>query len=623
MFRILFCLCLMHGVVFADNVMRVDVDATQIARHLLRSTVFLPSKPGPFSFRHPEWIPGIHGPSEQIRNIGGLNVFDAQGKKIEWQRDAEQLNQFHVVVPEFSDHIRIDLTYLANQPTRVSTGVDSFGNSDVLAINLNTCVLYPDREDLRKLPVDFCVTIPQGFQFATALRDAEPAGDHKYKFARTTLETLVDSPLIAGRNYRQLSVSTDGFPDVRYHFVSESAKALEFEDQQAAYYKNLMSEAYALFGGAPFPSYDFLVVCSDTIPGMGLEHHESSLNGVKEGALTEENELKGRSVYLLAHELVHAWCGKYRRPAGMYRSDYHTPKKTGELWIYEGLTQYLGQVLTARAEFLTFDEHLERTAGRVGYLANRSGRSWRPLEDTAIAAHTLRGGSPSWTDLRRSQDYYDEGAFFWLEADSIIRTQSNGERNLDNFCQNFFAFDEEFPKVKPFEMAEVISILNGMADYDWEGLIQRRIRMAQTELSLEGIRTSGYEFTLAPEKPDYVTLRENDREYIAAEFSLGLSIKNDGEVNAVVPASIADKADLANGMKILGVNGLKFNAKRFHTALEDSLTDGKVSLLIEEGEAYRVVELPYRGGPKYPALRQMEGQDDLFRAICAPRTKPK
>lgn len=603
----------------AADVVRIDVDATQIARHLLRSTIHFSAKPGAFSFRHPEWIPGIHGPSEQIRNIGGLKVFASDGTKLEWQRDASQLTRFSVNVPQGCDGVRVELTYLANQPTRVSTGVDSYGNADLLAINMNTCVVYRDDEDLRATPVDLSIKLPDNYRFATALRRAEsPDGDTCF-FERTTFETLVDSPLIAGRNYRRFDVSSGDFPEARYHFVSESAKALEFDEQHGELYKNLMTEAYALFGSAPFEAYDFLVVCSDNVPGMGLEHHESSLNAVPEGTLTEGDKIKGRAVYLLAHELVHAWCGKYRRPAGMYRSNYHTPKRTSELWIYEGLTQYLGQVLTARAGMLTFDEHRERTASRVGYLANRSGREWRPLEDTAISAYTLRGGSASWTDLRRSQDYYDEGAFFWLEADSIIRAQSNNRRSLDDFCRKFFAYDKNFPKVKPFELVEVVSILDGLANFDWNGLIRRRIRMPQTELSLEGLRTAGYEFNLVPEKPDSIALREKELKYISAEFSLGLSIKDDGEIS-VVPNSVADKANLADGTRIIGVNGMKLTAKRLETALEQTLTTGNIELLVEEGDAYRIVDVEYDGGPRYPALEHMDGQRDIFRAICAPRT---
>ena len=602
----------------AADPMRVEIDTSQIARHLLRSKVTLPAKPGAFSFRHPEWIPGIHGPSEQIRNIGGLEVFDAAGKKLTWQRDPKELTLFHVDVPS-GDHIVIELLYLANQPSRVSTGVDSFGNSDVLAINLNTCIVYPNGADLRELPIECSVKFPKDFQFATALRGATPAGENTFRFESTTVETLVDSPMIAGRNYRKLEVKVPKFPDTRYHFVSESAKALEFDEDYAKCYESLMKEAYELFGSAPYSAYEFLVVCSDKIPGMGLEHHESSLNGIDQDAVTDENKRKGRAAYLLGHELVHAWCGKYRRPAGMYRQDYHTPKQTGELWIYEGLTQYLGQVLTARAGFLSFDEHRQRIAYRVGGLAKRSGRSWRPLEDTAIAAYTLRGGSASWTDLRRSQDYYDEGAFFWLEADSLIRRQSKGKLSLDDFCKKFFAYDKEFPKVKPFELAEIVEVLNGLVEYDWAGLIERRIRTAAPELSLEGLRSAGYDFELVAEKSEYLKQREGDSESIYATFSIGLvAAKKDGAIIAVVPNSVADKAGLADDMKLLGVNGMKFNAKRFEAAIEDSTESGKIELLIEENDAYRVVSLEYDGGPKYPAFVRLEGTEDWFGAICSP-----
>lgn len=614
-----FFLSVVEQHVLAEAVMRVEVDTTEISRHLLKSKIYLPAKPGKLAFRHPEWIPGIHGPSEQIRNIAGLHVYDASGNKLIWQRDPNQLTRFLVEVPH-GDHVIVELVYLANQPTRVSTGVDSFGNADVLAINMNTCIVYPDDTDLRELLVDASVKVPAGFEFATALRGAQPDGANKYKFNRTTVETLVDSPFIAGRNYRKLEVLVPEFPDTRYHFVSESAKALDFDDDWAGYYRKLMVEAYALFGSAPFEAYDFLVVCSDQVPGMGLEHHESSLNGIDERALTDEAKKKGRAVYLLGHELVHAWCGKYRRPAGMYRGDYHTSKTTGELWIYEGLTQYLGQVLTARAGFLTFDEHKQRVATRVGYLANRAGRSWRPLEDTAIAAYTLRGGSPNWTDLRRSQDYYDEGAFFWMEVDSILRQTSNGRLSLDDFCKKFFAFDSEFPKVKPFEVAEIVSILNGLAKYDWKGLIERRIRTAGPELSLEGIRKSGYDFTLVAEKPDYIKSSESSREAISAEYSVGLVIKKKGgDISSVTPNSVSDQAGLAGDMKILGVNGMKFSGKRFEEALADSQSTGKIELLLEEGEAYRVVELKYDGGPRYPSLKSIDGQADLFLQICSPK----
>ena len=613
---------LVGQVASAEKAMRVDVDTTQMPRHLLHSSIYLPAPAGSFAFWYPEWIPGIHGPSEQIRNIGGLSVSTEEGQELRWRRDPAHLNRFEVQVPHDTT-LRVDLTYIANQPTRVSTGVDSYGNSSVVVVNFNTCIVYPEGADLRKLPVDVRVKLPDEFQFATPLssmtEEDDAASPDWNVFATTTVETFVDSPLIASRNYRRLDTEVAGQPPVRYHFVSESAKALEFDQTQADRYRQLVAEAYRLFGGAPFSHYDFLVICSDRIPGLGLEHHESSLNAVKERDVVDEEKRKGRSVYLLPHELAHAWCGKYRRPVGMYRSDYHHPKQTGELWIYEGLTQYLGHVLTVRAGLLTFEEHLARTAGRIGYLSNRSGRSWRPLEDTAVAAYTLRGGSQSWNDLRRNQDYYDEGAFFWMEADATIRRQSGGERSLDDFCRAFFAWDQAHPKVKPFRLEEIVKTLNDTTPYDWAGLIKRRIQLAHPEFSLEGLRKTGYQFSFVAEKPDYVSQRETDRKYISAEYSLGLIIDEDGQITSVVPGSPADRAGLADHLKILGANDLKFSAKRLHDALKDAESSGEISLLTEEGEAFHTFVVPYRGGPRYPAIQRIDGQQDVLGEICRPR----
>jgi predicted metalloprotease with PDZ domain len=498
--------------------------------------------------------------------------------------------------------------------------VESYGNADLVVVNFNTCIFYPEGSDLRQLAITARVKLPTGFQMASPLA-FHGANENWQEFETTTVETLVDSPMIASRNYRRLEVDVPGFPPTRYHFVSESARALNFGDDQLRHYEQLMAEAAACFGGAPFQSYDFLVVCSDRVPKLGLEHHACSLNSIEEEATVDADKRKGSSVYLLGHELVHAWCGKYRRPAGMYTTDFHTPKATDGLWVYEGLTQYLGHILTVRAGFLTFEEHLERTAERIGYLANRSGRQWRALEDTAIAAHTLRGGSHSWNDLRRNQDYYDEGAFFWMEADAIMRKQSQGKHSLDDFCKKFFAYDPRYPKVKPFEIAEIVSILSELVPHDWSGAIQRRIRSPQPEFSLQGLRTAGYQFEFTPEKSSYLKLRETEREYISAEFSLGLTLKNDGQISSVIPDSPADQARLADHLKVIGVNDMKFTAKRLQEALEAAKLSGEIELLTEEGERFRRTTVSYRGGPKFATLKRIDGEADIYREICRSQIK--
>jgi predicted metalloprotease with PDZ domain len=599
------------------------VDATSVSRHLLRSTLTFAVEPGELALWFPKWIPGIHGPGEQIGNVAGLEITTAAGESLAWRRDPEDLYRFLIDIPDGVDSVDVRLTYIANQPSPISIGVDTHGNANALELNFNTCLLYRDGVPASEQPVEISVRLPEDWQHGTALLEKRGhPEDGWHHFEPVSFETAVDSPLIAGRNYRNLKIDTPGFPPAEAHFVAEQARSLNFDDELADRYRRLFAEAAQLFGGAPFERYDLLVVCSDSLPFMGLEHHASSLNGVAEEALVDEDLLRGWAAYLLPHELVHAWCGKYRRPAGMVRSAYHTTKQTELLWIYEGLTQYLGHVLAVRSGLISFDDHLGWTASRAGYLSQRVGRSWRSLADTAIANYTLRASSQSWNELRRGQDYYDEGALFWLEADCIIREQTDGQKSLDDFCQEFFAAGPDDPRVKPYELGDVIAQLNELVDYDWHGLIRRRVYQPHQELQLQSLWNAGYEYTFTDELPDSVTLRDKDRKLVSAEFSIGLILNDsDDTVLSVTPGGAADTAGLANTMKIVGVNSRKYTADRLRDAIADSADTGQVELLALEGDTYRTFTLDYNGGASYPVLKRLPDRPDLLKEICASRAK--
>jgi len=602
--------------------MKVDVDTTDLARHLLRSQVTIPVEPGDVELWYPKWIPGIHGPGEQIRNVGGFQVHGTDGQSIPWRRDENDLYKMHVAVPDDCRTITVELTYIANQPTRVSGGVDSYGTNRVAVVNFNTCVVYPAGASARGTTIDLRLRLPPEWKFGTSLRLMQ-ANDGWHEFATTSLETLIDSPVIASTHYRRLDIESPGGPPVHMHFVADSPVSLSFDEAVTNPFKQLVQEAYQLFGSAPYDEYHFLVVCSDTVPGAGLEHLSSSYNVIDERDLVDEEKREGRWVYLLPHEMVHAWCGKYRRPVGMVRDDYHTTKQTKHLWIYEGLTQYLGQVLSTRSGLLDFESLLERTAAQVGYLSKRAGRNWRSLEDTAISAHTLRGGSNSWNDLRRSQDYYDEGALFWLEVDSIIREQTDGGKSLDDFCRGFFASPGGVQIVKPFEIDEVVATLESLASFNWTELIERRIYLPQDQLPTDSIFRAGYELRYVAEKPDYVKQREKEREYLSAEYSLGITLNSKNKVRSVAPGSVADQAGLASEMEVLGVNNKKFTKERFQDALSATVETGQIELLVLEADTFRSIQMSYSEGPKYPHLSPLEGRKNWLADIFAPKTRDK
>ncbi len=597
----------------------VAIDATDAARHLLHSTITIPVDPGPLVLWYPKWIPGIHGPGEQIRNIGGFTVQTGSGERLDWRRDDNDLYKFHVEVPDGVEKIAVALTYICNQPTRVSIGVDSYGNAHMTVINFNTCLVYPDTWTSQETSVDLRVKLPD-WKMGTSLT-GKSIGDGWIQFEKETLENIVDSPLIAGEHYRMLEIDTPDFPTTRMHFTGDTAESLKFDEDLEASFGKMIAEASLMFGGAPFDAYDFLVYCSDDLPGTGLEHLSSSLNGVDEDGLTDAQSVKNRISYLLPHELVHAWCGKFRRPAGMYRNDFHSTKKTRLLWIYEGLTQYLGQVITARSGLISYDEHLERFAGRIGYLANRTGRNWRALEDTAISGHTLRGGSQNWNDLRRNQDYYDEGALFWLEVDAILRANTDHRKGLDDFCRVFFAVPNNTRQpIKPFDLDEVVTILNDLVTFDWWGLINRRVMRPQGSLSLEPLDRVGHALGFTDEIPDWIEQRQKDDDYISAEYSIGITIdSNEATVRSVRPESVADNAGLAGGMEIIAVNGKRFTPDRFQEALKSTKTRHSIEFMVYQSDNVKSISVPYADGLRFPMVKPVEGKDDLLKKIWAPR----
>lgn len=612
---------------FAVPNLVIDVDAREISRALLHSSVEFPATPGEFVVWYPKWIPGIHAPGGPVANLGGLRFETVKGEAVGWRRDDDEPARFHLTVPAGADRVVAKIDYICNQPNANSSGIDSFGNSLLGVINWNTVLVYPESTLIDVTTATVRLTLPAGWRFGTALRpDGAPAvtpQDQPYTvaFQAESLRRVVDSPLITGANFRSIDVSSKGTPPAFLDLVSESASAIAIDDKLIANYRALVAEAVALFGGAHFSEYHFLVVCSDALPNNGLEHLASSFNSVGERELIDDKKRKAWPAYLLPHEFVHSWCGKFRRPATMVTTNFHTPERTKLLWIYEGLTQYLGEVLTVRSGLLTPEEHIARFATTIDYLRGQAGRRWRSVEDTAITSWTLRAKSANWAPLRRSQDYYDEGLVTWLAADAIIREQSGGKRSLDDFCKKFFAVKPDERPVMPYELAEVTGILKGLADYDWDTFFRDRISTPQETLDLKFLETLGYRLQFSPKPSEFVLEREKDRKSVNATGSLGLATSEDGKVVGIVPGSIADKAGIAPAMTISGVNDRKFTGQRLKDAIADSTTRQKVDLLVLDGDVFKTIALSYAEGPKYLELTRIADRADVLGNIGKPTAK--
>ncbi len=402
--------------------------------------------------------------------------------------------------------------------------------------------------------------------------------------------------------------------------MSESPSALAVGPKIVDIYSRVVREAGTLFGACHYLEFHFLVTCSDDLGYLGLEHLTSSVNGVMERDLVDRGRPKGWVANLLPHEYVHSWCGKFRRPAGMCTSDFHTPQKTRLLWVYEGLAEYLGEVLMVRSGLLSLSEYRDRLSSTIRSLSHHEGRRWRSLEDTASASYMLRGSSPNWNDLRRDQDYYFEGMLLWLEADAIIRERSAGKKSLDDFCRAFFGVSMSNAKVVPYELPEIVTLLAAQAEFDWAPFLAKRVSQPLESMPLDFVARCGYhlQYTARPPTEQMTRQSRGMGDGVAVQDSIGLSLGGDGHISEVVPGMIGDRSGLAPGMKVVGVNNKTFSHQRLLDAIAESTTRHKIDLLLVEGEEFRTVVLNYADGPRYVELVRDTAKPDLLAEILKP-----
>jgi predicted metalloprotease with PDZ domain len=518
----------------AEPTLQVEVDARELARRLLHADVRIPCRPGPLRLWYPKWIPGCHAAAGPLHNVGGFRVETADGKPIPWKRDEVELFLVHCDIPPGVGEIRAHLDYICNEPAVLASGHLSYGNSSVGVINWNTCLVYPEGPTAQETSVQIRLRLPERWQFATALKSAE--NKDKIAFQPVSLEELIDCPLIAGEHLRTIDLNTT--PKTFLHVASESPGALQLNLKVIDLYTRVVNEAHALFGAAHYPQFHFLITCSDELGYFGLEHLTSSLNGVRERDLLEDKKRRGWVANLIPHEYVHSWCGKYRRPAAMCTPNSHTPQKTRLLWVYEGLTEYLGEVLMVRSGLTAEPEYREMLAAELGTLMRRQGRRWRPLEDTAVASPILRAASANWNDLRRDQDYYAEGALLWLEVDTILREQSQGKRSLDDFCKKFLGANHSEAGVVPYELPEIVHDLKELADYNWDAFFAHRVAATQEAPPLDVVSRCGYRLQYTTKTPAFLDYLQEKRggTLLSARDSLGLTFHNDGRIATSPPA---------------------------------------------------------------------------------------
>ncbi len=603
-----------HGAMAGHPAIELALDASDAPRHVLHATLRIPAEPGPLTLFYPKWIPGEHGPTGPIADLVNLR-FSANGQRLPWRRDDVEMYAIHLQVPAGVHAVDVKLDFLTPSGGKFSAGPSA---TDALALlSWNQVLLYPYGKASDDLTYQAKVTLPAGWSFGTALPVARQDGA-TVTFKPVTLTTLVDSPVLTGSHFKRVDLGESLGRPHHLDIAADGEAALAITPATVQHYRNLVAETGALFGARHYLHYDFLLTLSDDVAHFGLEHHQSSDDRVGEGSLVDPVLLKA-TAGLLPHEMVHSWNGKYRRPAGLATGNYDAPMKGQLLWIYEGLTEYLGSILTTRSGLWTPEDYRENLAMVAAELDQEPGRAWRPLEDTAVEAQVLYDAPPTWAAFRRSVDFYPEGLLLWLDADTLIRERTGGRKSLDDFCQAFEGGASTAPMVKPYTLDDVIATLNHIVPYDWATFFRERVTDLAPRAPLGGVTRGGWRLAFSDTPTELWKAMEQSGKRLNLSFSLGLQLTTDGNVLDVLPGTPAYQAGFIPGMKVVSVDGTRFTPKVVQDAIKaGQTTRDPMAFVVSSGAFVKTLRVDYHGGERYPRLERITGTPDLLAAILQP-----
>ena len=599
----------------------ISVDLTDPGQKIFRVHERIPVKAGNLTLYYPKWIPGEHSPSGTISDVAGLLISSDSGQRVEWRRDPDDMFALHLSVPAGTASLQLEFQLLS--PGSGGAFGQSVSATDYIEdLEWNQVVFYPAGYAVRNITMRPSVRLPPGWGYASAL-SGNPANAGVVQFDAVSLEQLVDSPLITGRHFARIDLAPGAEVPVHLDLVADHDSDLQLSDAQLQAHRNLVRQAQALFGAHHYQHYDFLFTLSQNTGHFGLEHSQSSDDRLYTRFFTDpDTYLAGGG--LLPHEYVHSWNGKFRRPAGLATPNFNVAMHDELLWVYEGLTEYLGDVLTARCGIWSAEQYREQLAATAAGMDHRPGRAWRNLQDTADDAQVLYYVPGDWSSWRRGVDYYEEGELLWLDVDLTIRDMSSGQRSLDDFVRAFYGMDNGSFVVKPYVFDDIVRALNAVQPNDWARYLRNRLDTHATPAPLEGVARGGWALSYSDQPSATFKARGKVRKYLDLTYSLGLKVSTDddsyGKLLDVLWNSPAFAAGLAPGMTVVAINGRKFDPERADEQLTAARSNGApIEILAQNLDSFATVKVDYHGGPMYPHLTRVAASADRLADVIAPK----
>jgi predicted metalloprotease with PDZ domain len=616
-------LALGAGMAGAQGTIALSVDLRDAPKKILHATETIPVTAGALTLAYPKWIPGEHGPTGPIGNSAGM-LITGNGQPVLWERDPVEMYSFHVTVPAGVSTLEVKMDFLAT-PNGGNFTAGGSTSANLAMLSWNTLLLYPysgPQMNVSEVMVTPSITLPMGWRYGTALETTGTAPGDRINFKPVSLEQLVDSPVLTGRFFREIELAADIAPKHYLDLAADGPEDLALSQQHIDEFSKLVRETGALYKSRHYANYHFLVTLSDQVAHFGLEHHQSSDDRVGPTEFVSDSKFTLNGL-LLPHEFTHSWNGKYRRPAGLATPNYQVPMVGDLLWVYEGLTEYLGDVLAARSGIWTPELYRDRLALIAARYSTRPGRTWRNVEDTARMAQVLYNVGGPYNNWRLGTDFYDEGELVWLDADTTIRQMTNGKKSLDDFVAAFHGLGgNTAPKVVPYTFEDVVAGLNGVVANDWAAFLHERIDSHAATPPLGGIANGGYTLVYKDKPNSWMAMEEADGGAIDFWYSLGLQVGVTGGIGDVLVDGIADKAGFGPGMKIVAVNGREFSPDLLRAAVKDAKgSQTPIEFIVDNTGFFKVIKIDYHEGERYPVFERVASVPDRLDEILKPMAK--
>lgn len=495
----------------------------------------------------------------------------------------------HVTLLEPADKVSKNQWRLRGQPKSFSYEVYCFEKSvrtsflDRTHAVLVGATLLP----LLHAPYEVELRVPRNWAGVSSALKFRKTGPGRYRAVVASDDDWIDKPIVAWAPGFGGSASFR-VGKIPHHVAwvgTEPARGLR---EMTAAFEKLTKTTLAMFGGAPFREYWYLLHFGHKMYG-GLEHRDSQLSQFDGAALADGPEWN-RFIKLIAHEYFHSWNVKSLRPVALGPFDYSQENYTPDIWFSEGITDYFDDVIPLKAGLYTRADHDRARLKDVTLFPDgHPGHFRRSLAESSFDAW-IRYYRPDEDSVNTDVSYYGKGAVLAWCWDMHLQQKSRGRWNLAKLMKAFyreFGIDayEPLAAAQPgFTRKQLLEFAEKKTGIQQLKLVDTWVTDRKPLPWRNAARFFGVKWKETVTSP--------------STAFLGVQTRWDarGSVAAVLSGGAGEAAGVAAGDELLAVNGVRVtDADKFKLTLKNAMSAGReIELLLARADRVLTTKVRWR-----------------------------